>query len=219
MEVGDLILTPAWCWHAHEHLGKTRVVWFDGLDVPLHRHFGTLEFQPGPVTDPTPLPPDESFAVTGFQPVGGTAAPDYSPMFRYPLADACTALKGVVPAADGSRTLRYTNPLDGGPVMPLLDCYLAALAKGRATTPRRSTAGSVVVVVEGEGESTVGSDRIRWARNDIFTVPHKNWVSHTAVSDGAMLFHVTDREALRRLGILKDEVDGSHRSDTSMGHP
>ena len=34
---------------------------------------------------------------------------------------------------------------------------------------------------------------------------------------GAKLFVVTDREALRRLGILKDEVVGSHGSGASMG--
>ena len=205
MEVGDLILTPAWCWHEHEHPGKTRMVWFDGLDVPLHRHFGTLDFQPGPVKDAAKLPADESFASVGMVPVG-EPAPNYSPLFRYSFADACAALKSLPAAADGSRTLRYTNPMDGGPVMPLIDCYLMQLARGKATTSRRSTSGAVVVVAEGEGESTIGPDKIAWSKNDVFTVPHKNWHSHTARSADAKLFVVTDREALRRLGILKDEV-------------
>jgi len=208
MEEGDLILTPAWCWHEHEHHGKSRVVWFDGLDVPLHRHFGTLEFQPGPVKDSAKVASDGVFGTIGLVPAGGSA-PDYSPLFRYSFADACAALKGMPAAADGSRTLRYTNPLGGGPVMPLIDCYMTELAKGKPTTPRRSTAGAVIVVAEGEGESIVGPDKIVWAKNDVFTVPHKNWVSHTAKTDGAKLFLVTDREALRRLGILKEEVDGS----------
>ena len=211
MEEGDLILTPAWCWHEHEHPGKTRMVWFDGLDVPLHRHFGTLDFQPGPPKGYAKLATDETFASPGMVPAGEGAAPDYSPLFRYSFADACAALKGVPAAADGSRTLRYTNPLDGGPVMPLIDCYLMGLARGKATTPRRSTSGAVVVVAEGEGESTIGPDKIVWAKNDVFTVPHKNWHSHTAKTEGAKLFVVTDREALRRLGILKDEV-GDARS-------
>jgi gentisate 1,2-dioxygenase len=207
MEVGDLILTPAWCWHEHEHNGSSRVVWFDGLDVPLHRHFGTLDFQPGPVKDPKPLPPDALFASAGFVPEGESAAPPpYSPLFRYSYTDTCAALATMPKAADGSRTLRYTSPVDGGPVMPLIDCYMTELTRGHATRTRRSTAGAVVVVADGEGESTIGPDRIRWAKNDVFTVPHKNWHSHTAASDVARLFVVTDREALRRLGILKDEA-------------
>jgi gentisate 1,2-dioxygenase len=217
MEEGDLILTPAWCWHEHVHEGTRRMVWFDGLDVPLHRHFGTLDFQPGPVKDPARIAPDESFAAAGLVPAGDGAAPDYSPLFRYSFADACAALKNMPAAPDGSRTLRYTNPVGGGPVMPLIDCYLTELAGGISTAPRRSTSGAVVVVAEGEGESTVGPDRISWAKNDVFTVPHKNWHSHTGKTEAAKLFVVTDREALRRLGILKDEVAGSHGSSTSMG--
>jgi gentisate 1,2-dioxygenase len=205
MEVGDLILTPAWCWHEHEHHGKSRVVWFDGLDVPLHRHFGTLDFQPGPVKEPAKIAADEVFAAAGMVPAD-EAAPSYSPLFRYSYADACAALANMPKAQDGSRTLRYTSPIDGGPVMPLIDCYMTELSRGRATRTRRSTSGAVIVVADGAGESTIGPDRIRWAKNDVFTVPHKNWHSHTATSDVARLFVVSDREALRRLGILKDEV-------------
>ena len=81
MEEGDLVLTPAWCWHEHVHEGKSRVVWFDGLDVPLHRHFGTLEFEPGPVRDAAKIAPDDVFAAIGLVPADGSA-PDYSPLFR-----------------------------------------------------------------------------------------------------------------------------------------
>jgi gentisate 1,2-dioxygenase len=36
MYPGDLVLTPAWCWHGHVHTGgEEPVVRFDGLDVPL----------------------------------------------------------------------------------------------------------------------------------------------------------------------------------------
>ena len=78
MEEGDLILTPAWCWHEHVHEGKSRMVWFDGLDVPLHRHFGTLDFQPGPVKNPAKVAPDEVFASVGMVPAGEGAL-GYSP--------------------------------------------------------------------------------------------------------------------------------------------
>src|SRR5262249_58090692 len=35
MEPGDLILTPSWAWHDHGNETKERVVWMDGLDIPL----------------------------------------------------------------------------------------------------------------------------------------------------------------------------------------
>ena len=206
MEEGDLILTPAWCWHEHAHEGTRRMVWFDGLDVPLHRHFGTLDFQPGPPKGYAEIAADDSFAAAGMVPVGTADDPPFSPLFRYSYGDACAALAGIPRAPDGSRTLRYTNPIGGGPVMPLIDCYLTELARGKATRQRRSSSGAVVVVAEGEGESTIGPDRIAWSKNDVFTVPRKSWHSHVASSDGAKLFMMTDREALRRLGILKDEV-------------
>src|SRR5262245_3998643 len=39
MHRGDLILTPAWTWHAHENDTDRRVVWIDGLDVPFVRNY------------------------------------------------------------------------------------------------------------------------------------------------------------------------------------
>src|SRR5213080_4103402 len=39
MEPGDLIITPPMRWHDHGHEGSEPVVWLDGLDIPLVRHF------------------------------------------------------------------------------------------------------------------------------------------------------------------------------------
>jgi gentisate 1,2-dioxygenase len=35
MAPGDLVLTPSWAWHDHGNETDHRVVWMDGLDVPL----------------------------------------------------------------------------------------------------------------------------------------------------------------------------------------
>ena len=61
MEYGDLILTPAWCWHEHRHEGDAPVLWLDALDVPLHAWLGTVRFQPGPVVDAPETLPDAAF--------------------------------------------------------------------------------------------------------------------------------------------------------------
>src|ERR1044072_2745140 len=45
MEPGDLILTPSWAWHAHGSETKDRVVWMDGLDIPLIASVEGMFFQ------------------------------------------------------------------------------------------------------------------------------------------------------------------------------
>ena len=206
MEEGDLVLTPGWTWHEHAHEGKQRIVWFDSLDVPLFRYLGMDEFQPGPVKDVKPIETDAAFASPGMVPAQITQ-PSYSPLFRYPWAEACAALARMPEDSDGSRLLHYVNPFSGGPVMSLMDCYLLDLPKSGATRRRWTSASTVAVAAEGAGESTVGEDKIAWSRNDVFTLPRKSWVSHQAASGGAKLFLTTDREVMRRLGLLEEKLD------------
>jgi gentisate 1,2-dioxygenase len=203
---GDMILTPAWTWHEHAHEGKTRAVWVDALDVPLHRYLESSMFEPGPAKNLVAIPPDQAFATAGFTPEGETSPRSYSPMFRYPWADAVKALGSLSPAADGSRRLRYTNPVGGGSVLSTLDCYLLGLSQGQATTPQRTNANAVCVVMEGEGSSEIGESKVSWGPKDVFSVPHGQWSSHKASTKTARIFQITDREVLRRLDILRDEV-------------
>jgi gentisate 1,2-dioxygenase len=39
----------------------------------------------------------------------------------------------------------------------------------------------------------------------VFTLPHWNWISHTAASDDAVIFMMTDREFLAMTGYLREE--------------
>jgi gentisate 1,2-dioxygenase len=210
MHEGDLILTPAWCWHEHVNDGHRRVVWFDGLDLPLARHLDATFFEAG---EPTDLPkdmgalPDEALNWSGLLPAT-FSPPQYSPLFRYAWMDAHSALAALPPAADGSRMLRYVSPATGRAVLPTLDCYLLGLAGQAATRAQRSMHNAICVVVEGEGVSQIGDRRIEWGRHDVFTVPHWNWVSHKAAKGGATLFMMTDRELIRRMGYLREEQAG-----------
>src|SRR5262249_38487538 len=116
MEVGDLILTPAMAWHEHAHNGADgRVVWMDSLDSPLVRTFACLNFEPGPGRNPLALPPDSVFSRSGYMPAQMMHT-SHSPLFRYPGADAAEALELMPVGSDGTRSLRYTNPLSGGAV-------------------------------------------------------------------------------------------------------
>ncbi len=208
MAEGDLILTPSWTWHEHVHEGTERIVWFDSLDVPLHQFFKTSAFEAGPPKNVLAIRDDEEFSTAGMVPANAAASsnPTFSPMFRYSWADACAAVAKIPADEDGSRMLRYINPLTGGAVMSMIDCYLQELARGQETVPRRSSSSTIYLVAEGEGESTVGDSKIKWSRNDVFTVPRKNWHTHRATSRSAKLFLASDREVLQKLGLLQEEV-------------
>ena len=205
MEYGDLILTPAWCWHEHRHEGDAPVLWLDALDVPLHAYLGTARFQPPPIVDLPETVPDDAFAAASFLPAEIAAGTAHSPVFRYPYSEARKALAAAPPSPDGSRTIRYTNPLTGAQAQPLLDCTMMAVAKDRPTTPRRSNASTACVVVAGEGQSQIGDQTISWREKDFFTIPQGNVAIHDATSDEAHVFMLSDRDVMRRLGLLDEE--------------
>jgi len=214
MQEGDLVLTPAWTWHEHVHPGTDRVVWFDGLDLPLCRDIDTMFFELGePAGSAQNQFDPPSTSAPSFRPDAVHLKPDIfeghgtSPSrFRYARQRAWPALMGSTAKADGSRLLRYVSDDKLGAVLPTLDCYLQALGKNQPTQRYRSTSNAVCVVAQGQGSSQVGDKTIAWQRNDVFTLPHWNWVSHIAASDDAVIFMMTDRELLASLGYLKDEV-------------
>ncbi len=205
MEEGDLVITPGGCWHEHVHGGTDVITWLDVLDVPLHQHLGTTHFQPGPVNAVPPHPEDVAFASANIVPDGIETVSGYSPVFRYPLANAMSAVRAAPVSADGSRRVRYVNPMTAGATMASLDCYLIQLDAGSPTVRFRTNANAVCAIVEGEGETTASAHTIAWARRDIFTLPQGNWISHLAKSTTATIFVVSDREVYRGLGILKEE--------------
>jgi gentisate 1,2-dioxygenase len=204
---GDFIVTPNWTWHAHDNVSKERAIWLDVLDAPLAGALDAMFGQRGPANafpDNIAALPDAAFA-RGLVPTTEKDGVPYSPRFRFAYQDAVAAIEAMPRAADGSRTARYANPLDGGPVMPTMDAYLIDLAKGKDTEPARTTANALCIAIDGEGESRIGDKTHKWAKRDIFTVPHWTWASHRATSEPARLIMITDREVLKRLGYLREE--------------
>lgn len=207
MKQGDLILTPNWAWHEHFNNGKKRVVWLDALDMPLAAHLGAV-FSEGAAAYGSNLPTvnGTAFAHAGITPMLPDGTAPRAAMFRYPWTAVMEALDAAPEQPDASRRVRYTNPVDGGPVMATMDCYAWRLTRGVATVRSRSTANAVCLVVDGDGASTIGGKSFSWTKHDVFTVPHWNWTSHRAVSPTAHLFMFTDREVLNGLGLLRDET-------------
>jgi len=204
MEEGDLVITPGWTWHEHVHLGSAPIIWLDALDAPLHRYLGTDAFEPGPAHDLPNMPDDAAFAFPNIVPELGDEMPRFSPVFRYPWAAARDAVRAAQKWKDGSRRVRYINPITGGSTMPLMDCYLTQIDKGTETVRFRTTSNAVCLVCEGCGTSRVGETTVSWDAHDVFSLPHGNWITHKA-NETATLFVVTDRDALRRLDLLKEQ--------------
>jgi gentisate 1,2-dioxygenase len=204
MEEGDLVITPGWTWHEHVHKGSAPIVWLDALDAPLHRYLGTDVFEPGPTHDMPDYADDAAFGCANIVPEVSEADRPYSPVFRYPWAAAAKALAAAPQWKDGTRRVRYVNPLTGGPAMALLDCYLTQIDAGSQTIGYRTTSNAVCVVVEGSGKSEVGGDTLTWRQKDIFNLPHGNWITHQA-DEPSTLFVVSDRDVLRRLDLLKEQ--------------
>lgn len=206
MERNDIVLTPAHTWHSHYHNGSDRSVWFDALDASLVGYLDCGFFEPGTKLGNYPMTvPDDAFTVPGLTPVLDDAVSTaYSPRFRFPWSDTLRALDASPPLEDGTVRLRLTHPGDNGMAMWPMDSFVLRLSRTRSR-PRRSTASALCVVASGEGVSKIGDQEIRWGERDIFTLPHWAWVSHRATSDDAVIFMVTDRGYLDRLGFLRDE--------------
>ena len=119
----DLVTTPGWCWHEHVHEGSAPIVWLDVLDASLHRYLGTDAFQPGPANAMPALTPDSAFTAACMVPELTDTQSSHSPLFRYPWASAAAAVGAAPVGRDGARRVRYANPLNGGPVTSLLDCW------------------------------------------------------------------------------------------------
>ena len=210
MHEGDLVLTPPMCWHGHINEGDQTTTWFDAANMPLIAHLDVSFFEPGErnTNDFWQVGTEEETVWEG----AGLMATDvdrsltHSPKYRYPGEVTRATLDAMPTADDGSKTLRYISPVDGGPIMPTLDCYYKRTGSGMPTRPRRVTYNQICLVVNGEGRSTIGDETFEWSRHDSFTIPHWRWASHEAAGGDADFFIVTDKSVFENLDLLREEL-------------
>ena len=228
MAPGDLVLTPAMCWHGHINQSDTHTVWFDAANMPLVCGLDASFFEAGARGEPrgdaarsdaarsdaafweVDEGEERKWAGVGMAAaaaaVAGATTAAHSPKFHYSGVVTRAMLDIARPGADGAKLLRYINPVSGGAVMPTLDCYAQRLAAGAATRARRSTWNTICLVVNGAGRSSVGDLSFEWQQHDVFTIPHWSWASHTALSADADLFLVTDRSLFEQLDLVREEM-------------
>jgi gentisate 1,2-dioxygenase len=140
MAPGDLILTPSWSWHDHGNETQERVVWMDGLDIPLIASLEAMFFQfysaqQVPATRPANAS-KQLHCHTHLGPTWVKEKPQSSPLLLYSWDRTWEALSAR-DEHDGSPfdgiALEYRHPQTGGPVMPTMACWAQLLRPGKRT--------------------------------------------------------------------------------------
>jgi gentisate 1,2-dioxygenase len=117
----------------------------------------------------------------------------------------------------GHAAVRYSNPTNGGDVLPTIRAEMHRIRTGAETAPRREAGSSVYQVFDGSGTVTVGGSSWSVTRGDLFVVP--SWQplsirSEACPSDsdsGALdLFRFSDAPIFEALHLHRTHVEGTH---------
>lgn len=231
MSPGDLVLTPSWAWHDHGNETKERVVWMDGLDIPLVQSLEAMFFQlyTSPQV-PISRPANASRQLHGHPHLSPTWVKEKSrssPLLIYSwdqTREALHALRQHEGNPHDGVALEYRHPQTGGPVLPTIACWIQLLRAAEHTAAHRHTGSAVYYVVQGQGETVIDGQRFSWTQGDILALPP--WALHehanTSSEQDAVLFSIQDTPVLEALGLYYEEAlneNGGHQEVTSTFSP
>lgn len=210
----DLVLTPGGQWHNHGNPTSQPMIWLDGLDIPTVSHFdASFAEKLGEDAHPPTVAAGDSLSRYGrnLRPLKGSTAdrrPDHQPLFHYPYAEWRPALDALAAAGEPDphlgHALEFLNPADGGSIMATISAHVRLIPGGMTTRPRRSTDGTVMVVVEGKGSAQIGDETIELAPRDIVAIPSWRDVVLNADSD-LVLFAYSDKACQEKLRLYREE--------------
>jgi gentisate 1,2-dioxygenase len=211
---GDLVLTPNWTWHDHEHKGDEPMVWIDVLDISLVRSLHATFFEGAEKPrQSVASTPDRSFREYGsgiMRPIHRPTPGKASPLLAYPKERAEEALwqaAGLEGDPYDDVILEYQNPLTGEPALPTIGTRLQMLRPSSHTKAHRHTGSVVYYVVRGEGATIIDGQRFDWGTGDFLALPP--WAVHEhlnrSATDEAVLFQVNDIPALEKLGLYREQ--------------
>ncbi len=213
MSPGDFVITANWAPHDHGNPSDKAMLWLDVLDFPAVNFYEASfadYFDEKEKMQNTSRGDGDSLAFygSGVLPDGTTVTMNHSPVVNYTYARTRPILDRLKKAGDidprhGAR-VRYTNPVNGGPVLPTMGANLALFPKGFKGEPYRATDGTIFVCTEGGGTTKVGDTVLDWGPNDVFVVPPWKPYSHHP-SKESVLFSISDRPAQEALGIWREE--------------
>lgn len=230
MEPGDLILTPSWSWHDHGNETKDRIVWMDGLDIPLIASLEAMFFQFYTQTQvPASRPAHTSLALYGtgqLNPTWVKEKTNASPLLLYSWEQtwkALDALRGQTGSAFDGISLEYRHPQTGGTVLPTMGCRIQLLRPNEHTQAHRHTGSAVYHVVQGQGRTIIDGKSFGWSKGDIIALPP--WSLHEHINSSAkadaVLFSIHDAPVLSALGLYYEEEisenDGHQKVTSAFG--
>ncbi len=227
MAPGDLILTPSWAWHDHGNETNERVVWMDGLDIPLIASLEAMFFQFYSAQQvPATRPANASKHLHGHAHISPTWVKEKSqssPLLLYSwdqTREALDALRDHEGSAFDGVLLEYRHPQTGGPVLPTMACMVQLLRPGERAKSHRHTGSAVYYVVNGAGATIIDGQQFKWSKGDIVALPP--WALHehanTSGNADAVLFSIQDLPVLNALGLYYEEAmneNGGHQNVTS----
>lgn len=211
---GDLVLTPNWTWHDHEHKGSEPMVWIDVLDISLVRSLHATFFEGFEMARQSVASvPDKSYREYGsglMRPIGKAPRGIVSPLLAYTRDRAEEALQqaaGLEPDPYDDIILEYQNPLTGESALPTIGTRLQMLRPGVHTRAHRHTGSAVYYVVRGQGATIIEGQRFDWAKGDFLSLPP--WLAHEHLNESAepaVLFQVNDIPTLEKLGLYREQA-------------
>ncbi|WP_319456925.1 MULTISPECIES: cupin domain-containing protein [unclassified Mycobacterium] len=214
MNAGDLLLTPGWHWHDHTHVADGPMMWLDGLDYPLTNALDagffelyTQRLQPVINADDIST---RQFLHGRLNPAWQAQGGPASPIGNYPWVETERAFAAIADDAKGSASegilLEYTNPWDGGAVLPTIACRIARLPAAFSGQVRRHTASTIYHVVSGSGRTEIGTQTFEWSEKDTFCIP--GWMPYrhqSPAGSDAFLFSFSDEPVLKKLGYYREQ--------------
>jgi gentisate 1,2-dioxygenase len=211
----DLVLTPGWQWHDHGNTTSQPMIWLDGLDIPTVLLFDASFAEHLPASaHPETVPAGDTALRYGrnLRPMRGTAAdrrPAHQPLFHYPYEEWRESLYALAGAGEPDPyfgyALEFTNPANGGAVMPTISAHVRLLPAGFVTQPRCATDGTIFVVVEGSGSVRVDGKDVELAVRDTIVIPSWRETVFRA-DDDLVLFGYSDRTAQEKLGLFREAL-------------
>jgi gentisate 1,2-dioxygenase len=222
MRRGDFLPQAGWNWHAHVNDSDEPMAWIDGLDIPMQRYIDSTFFEPGrddsvasSALSDSASRSERLWGSAGLRPLSHLGAAPVTPLlvYRWEVTDAALnaqlSLEAEgVPAtvSPGHAAVRYTNPTNGGDVLPTIRAEFHRLAPGASTSPGREVGSSVFQVFEGSGIVTVAETTWTVAPGDLFVVP--SWATVTAVAGtvGLDLFRFSDSPIMEALHLSNGQL-------------
>lgn len=211
MERGDVVVSPSWTYHDHWNQGSTPAIWVDGYDNGYNGGVNLNERLPldAPYQD-IGKPADYGVRTRGLARPLADGAPDPLPPMRYAWAETRAALSALAEAGEQDPYegihLMLASPVDGGPTLPTIAWHAQLLAPGQTTLAHRHNSTTFYFAFEGAGGIHIESERLDWAKGDIFAVPPWTWHHHENGEGGeSILFSIDDWPAMTKLGFYRKE--------------